>query len=301
MSPILRPCLAAVLALSLVACGDDDPDPGSNPTGVDPATSPDGPAVEPPATGGGDEPQSLSRLGVVGLVDDPSAGSPSASARFARYDGGADVQAFYGSVGVSPDTCVSGADALDAAFGGPAAQVPDRIGGAVPTDVDAGDALTLTGPGGTYGELLREVDGSDVRYAVAGDLPAGPIPEALRLDVPGAEFPAFADVDIAPARALEAFGPGVGEAVTADTVFTWTAGDDGDATVRIAIATEGGGTLACVATDDGEFAPSDAIGGAPAGGAAGEVVGAGRRTISIRSGDEGWLYVDSFAGSLPAR
>ena len=133
--------------------------------------------------------------------------------------------------------------------------------------IDAGEVLVFTSPDGTWVEMARTDGEEGVEYVEPGS-PGGSIvlPDSvaagLVLDVPGADFPAFAAVPVPAVTPLGEIAPGrfpPGAAVT-DT-FGWDAADDPGSVVRLDfLVASGDGAngelrdVACVARDDSAFA-----------------------------------------------
>jgi len=133
--------------------------------------------------------------------------------------------------------------------------------------LDAGETITLSSPAGTWLTVLkRETFGFPV-YGIDEDVPfPAPVPDGLTVDIPGADFPAFANVsvvDVAPLTGVVTAGTDV----TADTVYRWDAGADPRTRIEISASsstflTLGSGgsivSLDCLVADDGEFSLSAA-------------------------------------------
>ena len=247
------------LTVALLAAGCDSSDDGTDPSENDDPSSGEEDVSPPPDVpgGGGDEPASLSRGGAIELTERLDDGTAVARGLFLAFDGeGVATADFYASVAVDPDTCTVGpvdgtADATDTF-------VPEAFAQGDGRAVSAGDVVTVTGPDGSYAELVRRTEGVDVRYATeTGTIPR-PVPDALMLDVPGDEFPAFAEVSAADILAFELLAPAPDASITPDTVFSWTPSDSPDTFVRIE-ADDGRTALACQAEDDGEFTLPEAV------------------------------------------
>ena len=131
--------------------------------------------------------------------------------------------------------------------------------------IGAGGTLTLASPSGSYVELAGGP--SERFYVPATALPDTAVPDGLVVDVPGDEFPAFAnaalpDVETLAGVTLDSPGP-----LTRETRFTWRAGSGANASagapaaarIRIETTTAGGFFLedgidvACLVPDTGEF------------------------------------------------
>ena len=139
---------------------------------------------------------------------------------------------------------------------------PDGDGGAEdegdPAHVDGGEALTISTPSGTFGEIPRVLEPNDVFYDADYALP-GPVPSGASLSIPGADFPAvdaYPLVRPAPPVRLE---PAADAPPSRSTVYRWVpddlrtrfkvvflAHDPDDGSFR-------GYPVSCHARDDGEF------------------------------------------------
>ena len=122
----------------------------------------------------------------------------------------------------------------------------------VPETVSAGEVITVTSPAGTYASLKEQsVFGFQIYQTDDGEPIAGPIPENLVLDIPGAAggFPAFSDVSFPYAAPLEFTQSG--------SEITWTnSGEPGSSISIIMSAIPDGNLLQqlsieCDLIDDG--------------------------------------------------
>ena len=124
--------------------------------------------------------------------------------------------------------------------------------------ISAGDAITFTGPAGTYAELTRETFGQFTGYSIENPL-TGPAPSGLVVDIPGDEFPAFSNIAIPDVTALQVTAPAPNTPVTPSTQFSWVAATGSDTVVGIStnfidIATSENVSVDCTVADDGSFA-----------------------------------------------
>jgi len=115
-----------------------------------------------------------------------------------------------------------------------------RIENSIPTDAgvigfpeqqfmlaSAGQTMTLTSPAGTY----ASIDFSADRF----DIAPYPLPTDLTVDLPGAEFPAFSNVDVPELNLPTDFLASTGRELTNDTVFSWTPGASEDSTLFLRV------------------------------------------------------------------
>ena len=278
-----------LVALSLGACGgdggDDDPapDPGSAPAvsgptdptddGVDPMPANQGgpmsPASDDVAAGastGDDELDDDAAPDDVDAADDVSAGTqdgaPDGDDRpFGvvavgelddRFGGSVSVRAvfrrpgtFVGAI-LEPDLVVDDCEVYAFFY----ADSPYDENAVSPT-LDAGDALTFTGPGGTWLTLAR---GSNLegQPAYEDSTIVRVVPDGLVVDVPGAEFPAFANAAVPDVERLSITSPGVDEPLDADTVVRWEPAPSGEVTVEWGAYYDDVSAFAsCTPVDDG--------------------------------------------------
>ncbi len=122
--------------------------------------------------------------------------------------------------------------------------------------ISAGEVLTLTSPAGTFSELVREISGDSVFYSVPQGFISGGLPSSITLDIPGDEFPAFANIAIPVVQALNINSPVAGQTVNTGTAFSWLAGNNPNAYIEITAtgATNGvNTTVSCTVQDDGSF------------------------------------------------
>jgi len=126
-------------------------------------------------------------------------------------------------------------------------------------ELSAGEVITITGPSGSIGELVRleDEDGSIIYMT---DAEFGAIPAGSVLDIPGDEFPAFSNVALPLAAGTDVSGS-TGERITADTQFSWTPGDTSSTYVVIQANTTTDSqsiNLSCNLLNDGSYSfPAD--------------------------------------------
>jgi len=123
-----------------------------------------------------------------------------------------------------------------------------------PQTISAGQIIPVTGNTGTIASLTRGNFGVYLDTVETTD----PISN-LQFDVPGDEFPAFANIQVPNSIGLSGITPTLGSTVTADTVFRWTPVTPDIGTTHLAITiilnvnTESPTNIGCVIVDDGEF------------------------------------------------
>ena len=130
--------------------------------------------------------------------------------------------------------------------------------------LNAGSALTVTTPAGSWPNLVLNNDASPF-YEFETDVSSlGGLPANSTLDIPGDEFPAFSDVEITyvPRLAEVALVNADNDTLTPDTGVTWAASDSNNAdvvtTVSVTDTVFDNGIEAfihinCVAADTGVF------------------------------------------------
>jgi len=123
--------------------------------------------------------------------------------------------------------------------------------------LDAGDALVLSSPQGTWLTLLRMQQFGFTLYQPAVETLPLPVPVDLVLDIPGAQYPAYPGVRVPNVMPL------TGVLAQGASDFSWQAGS-GDPSVYIGIELFGLGSdntfvsVSCTAADDGQFSiPAD--------------------------------------------
>ena len=172
------------------------------------------------------------------------------------------------------------------------------------TSLSAGEVLTVSSPAGTYVELQRDEGFGFIFYDVDTDLPT-PIPTELTVDIPGDEFPAFSNVAIPNVAPLTGVSPGFGQTLTADTVFTWDAGNNENARIDITLVDTSAlldpsqelVSVSCLAIDDGSFQiPAQTAAQLPAGFSAGNS-GLTRTAFSVLQNDNSLLIVTAITSS----
>jgi len=259
-----RPSAVALCALlaGLTGCGSDGGDEDSSIV--------DGGLPDPgPMSGDGSDDLAEQRVGgrrhgQVVVVEMTPLGGPVTSravARFVAID--TDDAAATALLERTLDTCgrraSSEADDDESPLQGDILPIDEtRVLGAV----DAGGAIVLTGPGGTWATLTG-APSSDIGVYGDGGASAvgidGRVPSGLTLDIPGAEeFPGFADTAMPdPQPSADSLAPRPGSPVDVTTEYRWAANDVTGSRVRISLDT-GDGRLVCFAADDGLFTLAEA-------------------------------------------
>ena len=126
--------------------------------------------------------------------------------------------------------------------------------------ISAGETITVSSAAGTYATIVAmTIPDLGIVYGTQDEL-ATPLPQNLIIDIPGDEFPAFANVSVPNAPPLD-ISPGSDDTITADTEFQWTPSSVAFSTVAIeATYTSANASvdILCVARDDGSFSyPTD--------------------------------------------
>lgn len=236
-------------------------------------------------------------LGIVVVANSSDVGEDSSTATGVFVDLGdspassAEVAAAFGA---SDDRCFVSRDDEDTGI--TVDGIPDfeNIGSEIPF-VDAGDALTLTSPAGTWATLVRQEVFGFVLYSVDNDdgSIAGFLPTGLVLDIPGAVFPAFTGIavpDVPPA--LDDISPAAGSTVGMDASFVWM--PSGIADARIFLDVESDSTsISCLLQDDGAYRFTPDVAAEAGANFAGRVDSASRQGLAIHSSDRAVLFVTS--------
>lgn len=260
-----------LLSSLLIACGDgvvisdtnqldvNDPTVGTQTpfTPVNDASTSDAPVNDTPAndnavndaptntpvTQGGD----IRFYGYLGFFEYSARNEVIASGSFTQLANTTTAASFTNNLNVSEDSCT----------------IPDF--NAVSTDttfddstsVSAGEALVTTSVNGTFTQLMRQEANGSFFYSPENFAPiAGDIPDGLAVDIPGDVFPAFANVNAPTVNTLQLTSPTVGEAVTANTNFSWTADGNQNTSINIMATAfvDGQSTVvSCRVVDDGNF------------------------------------------------
>ena len=189
-------------------------------------------------------------FGYVDLVDDTFAERVNYDANFLRMREVQPASVFANSVPIAVDTCAL------------------RVTTAIPTDVGtigfpdaefelvgAGDTFTLSADAGTYAEIDRSAE----RF----DIAPYPMPDDLTLDIPGAEFPGFADVAVPNVVVVQDFSPVRSQTLSAATEVTWTPSGVAGNSVYLRTfdfpSSDRVVDLRCRMADDGSFTLPEAI------------------------------------------
>ncbi len=139
----------------------------------------------------------------------------------------------------------------------------DPTGTGIPPDIEfdivsAGDVLVFSNDQGTLVSLFEQSQFGFNFYSIepgADLLP--PLAADIKLDIPGAEFPAFAGATVPNVNPLEGVALAADADIQMNEVFTWIG--DNDPFSRIIIKLEGydtdqdAVTIECDALDDGDF------------------------------------------------
>ena len=244
---------------------DEGGDPGRTPD-VDPgegggtdAPDTDGVRDVDPGTPGDGAPLSgtASRVGLLAVNRGVDAEADGVFAAFYRLDEAVSLGDAGEALLPAPDTCTfesgGGDGGVDAGTG--LVGAPDATGPGV-VSLSAGEAIVLSGPGGTFATLPRTDAFGFVFYAPEGETLPGPIPSGLVADIPGDDYPAFDAVRIPDVPPLTGVTPAGLAGVTAGTTFGWDAGDDPEVRVIVDVTLVGPDpevSITCAAADDGEF------------------------------------------------
>ena len=302
--------LLICFALSLSACSSsssDDPADTGTENETDNETdngSTDGSNSENVDTGGGSTGATSGSISSFGTISFERASSEFSdsdiTASFFALDQNLPLVDIEAAFTPSSDTCqVSTTDFGDFT-------IPTLDG--APVDVmslSAGEVLTVSSPAGTYVELQRDEGFGFIFYGVDTELPT-PIPSELTVDIPGDEFPAFSNVAIPDVAPLTGVSPGFEQqTLTADTVFTWDAGNNENARIDITLVDTSAlldpsqelVSVSCLAIDDGSFQiPAQTAAQLPAGFSAGNS-GLTRTAFSVLQNDNSLLIVTAITSS----
>lgn len=194
-------------------------------------------------------------LGMVTVDESTEDNEVDAGAVFFSYESGVEANRFSAIYSPPLDVCevdVESMDFSDLDF------EPPEIGSTVGVDmVSAGDVLTLMSSAGSYLELVQQNYADLTFYAPQPAYVDGPMPAQLTLNIPGAEFPQFANISMPTVQSFVMTAPDVYSPILPSTRFTWTAGSNPDAFVEISVASpNSNGTMTyvdCTVRDDGAF------------------------------------------------
>lgn len=183
-------------------------------------------------------------LGFVEIIQDNFLARVNRDINFLELTSPQDAAVFNDSVPMVVDTCklyIDDSIRADASVIG----FPDTTF----NFVSAGESLTLTGDFGTY----ATIDVTESRFEFAPH----PVPVPLTVDIPGDEFPAFANIAIPDIVRVQNFEPFRSGVLEADTVISWTPTGIANHTINlIAVDFPADQTvvdLRCHVADDGEF------------------------------------------------
>lgn len=122
--------------------------------------------------------------------------------------------------------------------------------------VSAGDALVLSSPLGTFATMEKRTDEGDIFYTSSDMLDN--IPTEMTLDIPGDDFPAFANIAIPESVSIDDFAFAA-DVVTESSEYTWTSTGAADTTVLLDIMF-GSTLIECQVIDDGSFSlPAETV------------------------------------------
>lgn len=234
----------AIVALSimLAACGGSSSSSGD---AIDPDTGggggnddSDGFVVDPQPSVSG----SYQYLGYVDIIVDDLDDRVNHDSNFFKMVSVADASVFK-TIPPAPDQCrlrITDSIPTDAAAIGFPTQ-PFEL-------VSAGETMSLSSLNSTYADVVF----ADSRFEI-GPYPA---PDELTLNLPGMEFPAFADVNVPPMVNASDFQSSTGNSITPASVITWTPAGSADNSIYMELYDFQEGKvvdLKCRMVDDGLF------------------------------------------------
>ncbi len=187
----------------------------------------------------------VQQLGIVSVIQFPDNFNTGIATNItaAFFQGDQNFSAAQATSGVLPssDTCTVTEDDDDFSIS------PEIEGVDVAfTSLTAGNAITISSPAGTYTTLTPMSFFGTTAYSA--DDQSGAPPSGLTVDIPGDQFPAFANIAIPDVAALTGVSPEIGSAVTGSTTYTWTPSNDPDSRINIDVD-----NVNCVVIDDGSF------------------------------------------------
>ncbi|MBX2884552.1 MAG: hypothetical protein KTR32_31655, partial [Granulosicoccus sp.] len=276
----IRKLLFILTAAAVTGCGSSDDPPAADDADVAPqimseqpsggaagdTTGADGAAGDPTGpNGAGDNGGTLSDgavsiLGYMAIGEDESFEEVQVIGAFSMFPEPYDAQFVQQSLTArQPDSCeVSIYDPLAEDLGDDIEEIFSPTGFEY---LSAGEVITLSGPSGTYGEVLRFIRDSVIFYTDDGLLPY-PAPETLSIDIPGDQFPAFSNLTIDRPAAVANFNfeNDGSQPVNAGSEFTWTANPGANTWLSLDLYTNrpspDGDQLvevSCFLEDDGAF------------------------------------------------
>jgi len=127
--------------------------------------------------------------------------------------------------------------------------------------ISAGGAIVLGSDAGTYATIQSHSAGSFLFYTLPDSqvLPSQPVPEGLRVDIAGDEFPSFSSALLPEVDKLDDVDLGGNTGIASTSKITWNASSDSGSMVRIFASTAGGFfdedgmTVTCLTPDTGSF------------------------------------------------
>lgn len=206
----------------------------------------------------------VTQFGAISIGDDVGTASDLVGGFF-QLSSGIDMQYFDSLVAPGNVNCVVDSDDnID--FEEISAGYIPSLTGVGKQSISAGETIILSDMGNTYAQMTRQPAGSFIFYdlPIGQNLPTGPVPTTITVDIPGDDFPAFENITAPSVDTLTGVTFSSGDVVNPSTIFSWDAGSSGDSQVRIFTSTAGGFfledgmTVTCIVPDTGQFSfPSD--------------------------------------------
>lgn len=254
------------LLLSVTACGgSSDSSSGSNDvgSGSGDSASNDGDTHDAGSDvgstngtgGGGTGGDSVRYLGLVMVDEYTEDNEVEAGAVFFSYESGIDANLFAAIYSPPLDVCEVDVESTD--LNGLDFEPPE-IGSTVGFEmVSAGDVLTLMSGAGSYLDLVKKSYSDLTFYTPQPSYVDGPMPTQLTLNIPGDQFPQFANVGMPAVQSFVMSTLDVYTLVLPSTRFAWTAGSNPNAFVEISVSSLNSNstmtTVDCIVRDDGAF------------------------------------------------
>ena len=258
---------ALLCTLLLSACsGTDDTPQGDIQTAA--TLGPDVPPQRGDAEQGGGAGSAVTRYGQIMVSETTGEQGGSTSRVAARFVGlGAEATPLTALTERVADTCHRVPDELPLP-GRPGDADAPPAGGELPLgaelltgELDAGQAIVLSGPSGTWSTLLPDETGDYRVYLneTDGSRIDGRVPSGLVVDIPdGGGFPGFAAIALPdPQPGADSFVPALDSRVDATTEYRWAANGATGSRVHLALR-DADGRLDCFASDDGFFTLAEA-------------------------------------------